>query len=547
MPAAIEEPTGLKLALEGRVVTMDAQRRVLERGVVYVDSGVIAQVLPEAATPPAGFEAVPLTRSRGTLYPGLIELHNHLPYNVLPLWQVPRRFQRREQWGSHPEKQALVSAPMRVLGETAGYIEAVVRYVECKCLLAGVTASQGITLFSAPGSQRYYRGVVRNVEQTDDPALPNARAKISDVDSASVASFFNTLRSASCLLLHLSEGVDDRAREHFRRLALPQGDWAISPALSGIHALGLTAEDLAVHGGHGGAIVWSPLSNLLLYGQTLDLVAVKANGIRIALGSDWSPTGSKNLLAELKIARTVNAHQGTVYSDTELVAMATSNAAAMLGWSGALGSLEAGKYADLLVLAGRQGDPYAELLEASETRVSLVLIHGVARCGWPSLMAGLDLGGEPWRVGRARRVLQLQQQSADPLVAGLSLQQASDRLRDGLSRLHELAAAREHRITAAARGLAVAPEPPWKLLLDNDEPPEIAASLGRAGLGISVATPHGVVRSEAMTASQITAATAAVSIELDPLTVADDPAYGRRLQEAANLPDFVKAELQQAF
>ena len=56
------------------------------------------------------------------------------------------------------------------------------RYVECKCLLGGVTTSQGIMLNSNAGIQRFYRGIVRNVEQTDDPDLSEAQARIADVD-----------------------------------------------------------------------------------------------------------------------------------------------------------------------------------------------------------------------------------------------------------------------------------------------------------------------------------------------------------------------------
>jgi hypothetical protein len=70
---------------------------------------------------------------------------------------------------------------MNVLGHTPTYVEAVVRYVECKCLLSGVTTSQGISLYGVRVN-KYYRGVVRNVESPTDPRLPAASTKISDVD-----------------------------------------------------------------------------------------------------------------------------------------------------------------------------------------------------------------------------------------------------------------------------------------------------------------------------------------------------------------------------
>ena len=52
----------------------------------------------------------------------------------------------------------------------------------------------------------------------------------------------------------------------------------------------------------GGSIVWSPFSNLWLYRGTTDVLAARAAGVRICLGADWSPSGSKNLLGELKVA-----------------------------------------------------------------------------------------------------------------------------------------------------------------------------------------------------------------------------------------------------
>ena len=42
---------------------------------------------------PSDFDNVAAVDTGGTLFPGLIELHNHLSYNVLPLWSpVPKLF-----------------------------------------------------------------------------------------------------------------------------------------------------------------------------------------------------------------------------------------------------------------------------------------------------------------------------------------------------------------------------------------------------------------------------------------------------------------------
>ena len=284
-------------------------------------------------------------------------------------------------------------------------------------------------------------------------------------------------------------------------------------------------------------MVWSPLSNLLLYGATADVKVAKEHGLRIALGSDWSPSGSKNLLGELKVARLVSDALGGVFSDHELVAMATRNPAAILGWDQALGTVERDKRADLLVIAGRQGDPYAALLAARETAITLVVIDGVPRYGQRRLMERFGPGTEPWRVGSADRLLNLAQEAADPVVGALTLGEARDRLRDGLRRLPELAVELERPQPRAADAAAEAPR--WSLLLDEDEPVGVALRPRFAeGLAGPAARSLPSVAERAVPLSQLLA-----PLELDPLTVVDDDRFFDRLAQQPNLPDDVKLRL----
>jgi len=62
---------------------MDAAGTVVDDGVLYARDGVITAIQPAAAAAPPGFEQVAPVDTGGTVYPGLIELHNHLPYDVL--------------------------------------------------------------------------------------------------------------------------------------------------------------------------------------------------------------------------------------------------------------------------------------------------------------------------------------------------------------------------------------------------------------------------------------------------------------------------------
>src|SRR5215210_727186 len=529
-----------RYALEGRVVTMDSSFSVLERGTVYVGGGRIAAIVPSGAPAPPDFQEAPVISARGTIYPGLVDLHNHLSYDALTLWRVPELYTNRDQWGRHPDYRKLISGPMTVLGKSPGFVEAVVRYVECKCLLGGVTTAQGVALFSNQGIQRYYRGVVRNVEETGEDDLPDAATKISDVEAGDAERFLDRLQNSSCMLLHLSEGTDERARAHFKALQMADGDWAITPALAGIHCAALEPDDFGVLAEHGGSMVWSPLSNLLLYGQTADVGAAREAGVRIALGSDWSPSGSKSLLGELKVARIVAGELNFGLSDRELLAMATRDAAKILKWDGALGSIEVGKRADLIVLYGRSKDPYASLLEARETEIALVTIDGVPRLGNERLMGSFGLETERWRVGSAERILNLSQETADPVVGALTLREARDRLRDGLSRLPELARKLEDLTPEALADAG----PEWSLVLDHEEPPGTAI---RPHFSADPAVAATARRLAELMAVSVPLSELLIPLQLDPSTVSDDRAFFDRLAEEPNLPDYVSEGLPSLF
>jgi uracil-DNA glycosylase len=136
-PQPIDPLSGPPLALAGRVVQMDADFHVIEDGVVYIDHGGIVAVCPRTQPAPTGFQTVPIHHTRGMLFPSLIELHNHMSYNALRLWQVPKMFANRERWAGIAEYRKQLSGPMQVIGRTPALLSALVRYVECKCLLGG--------------------------------------------------------------------------------------------------------------------------------------------------------------------------------------------------------------------------------------------------------------------------------------------------------------------------------------------------------------------------------------------------------------------------
>lgn len=542
----IDGSEGGRLALKGRIVTMDASDTVVPQGTIYINQGSIMAIRDASAPPPPEFQDTPVVATGCTIFPGLIELHNHLSYNALRLWDVPKKYTNRNQWGGTPTYRKLISGPMTVLGKSPDLLPAVVRYVEMKCLLGGVTTSQGIELFSNAGSRRYYRGIVRNVEQTDEADLPEATAKIADIEASVASLFLARLKKQSCFLLHLSEGTDQAARNHFLALHLSQDQWAITPALAGIHCAALQPEDFSILAEKGGAMVWSPFSNLLLYGATADVAAAKSAGVRIGLGSDWSPSGSKNLLGELKVARIVSANNGGIFTDRDIVALATRGAAEILSWSKLLGSLEVGKKADLLSIAGTAGDPYGALLGAKESDIHLVLINGIPRYGSSALMSSLGTPGESIQVGAESRVINLVQQTEDPSVSAISLAQARDTLTSALKTLPSLAKKLEKpvalaRLAASVRKRTGKPLPlVWSLVLDEIEETgmELRPRLPLPGWKGLTGPPHVMAAASAPLSSILE------PLDLDPLTVVDDPNFLPLVAREKNLPAYLAPALE---
>ena len=553
----VDPLAGPKLALAGRVVTMDDDFQVLPDAVLYVEKGRIVAIQPADQPAPAGFGAVAVRQTGGTIYPSLIELHNHLAYNALPLWSpVPKLYENRGQWPGHPDYRRLISGPMTVIGGhrddegRAALLGPLVRYVECKCLLGGVTTSQGIMLNSNAGVQRWFRGLLRNVEQTDDADLSEADARIADIEARDARRFLARLgKEHSCFLLHLSEGVtrdgeiDSAARRHFLALQVAPGEWAINDTFTGIHSAGLLPEDFEVLRQHGGSMVWSPLSNLLLYGGTARVDAARRAGVRIGLGSDWAPSGSKNLLGELKVAWLYSHHMlGDLFSARDILAMATRDAAAILKWQDALGTLQPGRRADLLVVEGSAGDPYEALIRAPETAIRLVMIDGVARYGVPALMSALHAHGESLLVGGQRRTVFLKDERGDPDIASVSLAEATRALRDALHDLPALARRLEEPRPAHALRLALdAPRrPTWSLALDEiqDTGIDLRPRLPYAGPEDFTGPGLQALRAAAPQLSALLG-----PVELDPLTVADDADFLARIAAQPNVPAAVREGL----
>jgi hypothetical protein len=491
--------------LKGRIVTMTGQ--VIENGRLCIRNHVIAHVLGSQDGAPAEFAHVPVVDTGGVLYPGLIDLHNHLPYNILRSWAVPRSYENRDHWRQAGEYTRDLSQPMGKLLPSQGpqhLASSVVRYVEAKALLGGTTTIQGMV--SKVSGHNLYRGIVRNVEAPDEPGMPRATSNISNIQQIKPATLTGALDAGKTFFLHLAEGIDDDAQAQVKFLH-DQG-WT-RPHLVCIHCIGKDAANPQRLHAKGVPCVWSPLSNLLLYGRTV--APASLSHLPFVLGCDWSPSGGKNLLQELKVAWLTGQRMGPALSWQVLAKAVTLHAATAVQWGRWLGSLEAGKLADVLVLDDLHADVYENLGRATERNVRALLVNGQPRLADRDLMTALapEAPLEPLSVGGRDKRLALQDAGA-PLEK-LSLAEARGRLAAAMAHLDQPI----EPWPAPLWEKAGEPQPDLNIELDMQADDE-------AGLF------------EKFNWQPLTA------VPLDPLTVDDDPAYWEALDRQVNLPSWLK-------
>lgn len=338
--------------------------------------------------------------------PGFIDMHNHLAYDALPLWSEPGRTQpwlHNKQWPDADTYTESITEPAWVYAKACP--EALLAYVQVRAMVGGATSEQGW-----PTSNRGYRTVVRNVDSEDagtgrdDLVYTSVVTKTADALTDSV----RRMAAGAGFIYHCAEGQrGSRVLRDYTDLAHADG---LLSTLIAIHCCAVDAADWTRWGtATAGGVVWSPLSNLVLYDQTTLIDDVRARGITLCLGSDWGPSGTRNLLGEMKVARIAADHLGYALTDAQIVELVTSNAGTLLErcWHRPVGRLVPGAFADLVVLrAHRTGDPWRQVVAARERDVALVVIGGSARYGDADLMtaAGAPPSFTATLGGRTRRV-----------------------------------------------------------------------------------------------------------------------------------------------
>ena len=463
-----------ELVIAGRIASMaDGATKEPVRGRVWIRDGEIVAVTTGTRRV-AGFRSAPeVDVGDGFVLPGFIDMHNHLAYNALPLWFEPGRTEpwfHNKHWPLADSYTESITEPAWVYAKACP--EALLGYVQVRAMAGGATAVQGW-----PTANRGYPTVVRNVD-TEDAGTGSDELIYTSVVTKTGDPLITAVRrtgAGSGFIYHCSEGQrGSRVLRDYTDLEQAEG---LLPTFIGIHCTAVDTGNWAKWPtGDAGGVVWSPFSNLVLYAQTTLIDDVRARGVRVCLGSDWGPSGTKNLLGEMKVARIAADQLRYALTDAEIVEMVTSNPGTLLErcWHRPVGRLVTGAFADVTVVRGRgRGTPWKRIVAATERDVALVIINGVPRYGDAKLMS--LAGASPtftMSVGSRRRRVAL----PDPTnTAAAWSWTAIMATLEAVQRDPQTAIAKAHG--RAASGLRFADDAELELFLDMPD----ARRTGRAG------------------------------------------------------------------
>ncbi len=192
----------------------------------------------------------------------------------------------------------------------------------------------------------------------------------------------------------MSEGIDAEARNEFLCLSGAMGGVDITaPRSSFVHAVGLLPADYQKMAQTRTSLIWSPRSNVRLYGDTAQVIVADRLGVEIALGTDWTPSGSINLLRELACADSLNkSYYANHFTDEQLWLMVTRNAAASVNYEDVLGELRPGAFADIAIFDGTTKKDHRAVIEGAPETVVLVERSGKALYGDADVVNALATG-----------------------------------------------------------------------------------------------------------------------------------------------------------
>lgn len=359
------------------VIPIEPAGAVLEAHAIAIRDRDIVAVAPAAEMATRFRASSHLRLEEHVLLPGLVNLHTHAAMTLMRGLADDRALMdwlRNHIW---PVETQIVSPAFVRDGTLLACAEMLLSGVTCfsdmyffpeaaaqAALQAGMRASIGMIVIEMPspyaGDARDYltKGLAMRDALRDEPLLsfcmaPHAPYTVSDDTLERVATYAAELDVPIHIHVHeTDEEIGESLQTHGKRpLERLQRAGLLGPGLIAVHAVHLEAHEIALLAHHGCNVAHCPSSNLKLASGIAPVARMLERGINVGLGTDGAASNNRlDLLGEMRsaalLAKGVSGDPTAVPSHTAL-RMATLAGAKALGLDDRIGSLAAGKRADI--------------------------------------------------------------------------------------------------------------------------------------------------------------------------------------------------------
>lgn len=395
------------------ILPVNDTNSLLQEHCIIIDDGRITHILPSQQARQEFTASVEKTYSEHMLMPGLINAHTHSPMSLfrgmaddlaLDEWLNQHIWPAEAQWVSDEFVRAgsqLAIAEMIRSGTTC--FNDMYFYPEVTAKLAqdiGIRACIGLICIDFPSawassaSEYIDKGLelrdnYRSSSLIHTPFAPHAPFTVGDEHLSRIRVLADEMDLPIHIHVHETTGEIEQSLKQYGKRPLDRLNdlGLVSPNLMAVHFTQATDKEIALLAESGSHVVHCPESNLKLASGFCPVKKLIDAGVNVALGTDGAASNNDlNMLSEMRsaslLAKGVSLDP-TALSAMQTVRMATINGARALGIDNITGSLEAGKFADIIAVDFSSlemqpvYDPIANLVySASREQVSDVWVAG---------------------------------------------------------------------------------------------------------------------------------------------------------------------------
>ena len=374
------------------IVTINPQQPIIENGCIAIDKGQIVAVAPQNQLKITAQTTIDLPNH--ALMPGLINAHGHTPMTLfrgladdLPLmdWLNNHIWPAESRWvdDTFAYDGAELAIAEMILGGTTCFSDmyffpekvakaAVASHMRCQLAFPILDFP---TNWANTADEYIHKGLqlmdaYRNHELVDICFGPHAPYTVSDAPLKRILTLAEETNKPIQIHLHETafEVEDALAKTGQRPIERLNQLGLLSPQTQAVHMTQLIDSDIDLLIKTGTHVIHCPESNLKLASGFCPVAKLLDAGVNVALGTDGAASNNDlDMFSELRsaalLAKGVSQNPAAVPA-YQALEMATLNGAKAMGFEQDIGSLEAGKRADIIAvdLNAIQATPYYDIV-----------------------------------------------------------------------------------------------------------------------------------------------------------------------------------------